>query len=73
MLKIPVRLLALLALVALAFNCQIAVAQQVSGSIYGTVTDQTGAAVPNAKVTITDQDKGTSEVSSYAQTKANYT
>jgi len=59
MLKIPVRLLVLLALVALAFNCQIAVAQQVSGSIYGTVTDQTGAAVPNAKVTITDQDKGT--------------
>ena len=59
MLKTPVRLLVLLALVALAFNCQIAVAQQVSGSIYGTVTDQTGAAVPNAKVTITDQDKGT--------------
>ncbi len=59
MLKTPVRLLVLLALVAVAFSCQIAMAQQVSGSIYGTVTDQTGAAVPNAKVTITDQDKGT--------------
>src|SRR5215470_16631781 len=33
--------------------------QQVFGSIYGTVTDATGSAVPNAKVTITDQDKGT--------------
>ncbi len=33
--------------------------QQVYGSIYGTVTDQTGAAVPNAKVTITDPEKGT--------------
>src|SRR5215831_8040826 len=33
--------------------------QQVFGSIFGTVTDTTGAAVPNAKITITDQDKGT--------------
>src|SRR5690349_2443289 len=33
--------------------------QQVFGSIYGTVTDATGATVPNAKVTITDQEKGT--------------
>lgn len=34
--------------------------QQVSGSIYGTVTDPSGAGVPGAKVTITDQGKGTS-------------
>jgi hypothetical protein len=34
-------------------------AQQVFGSIYGTVTDPTGAAVPSAKVSITDQEKGT--------------
>ena len=33
--------------------------QQVYGSIYGTVTDATGGAIPNAKVTITDQNKGT--------------
>lgn len=37
---------------------QAAWGQQVYGNIYGTVTDQTGAGVPNAKITITDQDKG---------------
>jgi hypothetical protein len=36
-----------------------AYAQQVFGSIFGTVTDSTGAAVTNAKVTVSDQDKGT--------------
>src|SRR6185312_14233655 len=35
-------------------------AQQVFGSITGTVTDPTGSAVANAKVTITDVTKGTS-------------
>jgi Carboxypeptidase regulatory-like domain/TonB dependent receptor len=34
-------------------------AQQVFGRIFGTVTDSTGGAVQNAKVTITDQSKGT--------------
>ncbi len=34
-------------------------AQQVFGRIFGTITDATGGAVPNAKVTITDQNKGT--------------
>src|SRR5437763_4922775 len=34
-------------------------AQQVFGKIFGTVTDATGGAVSNAKVTITDQNKGT--------------
>ena len=34
-------------------------AQQVSGSIYGTVTDKSGGGVPGARVTIADQDKGT--------------
>ena len=34
-------------------------AQQVFGSIYGTISDPTGAPVPNSKVTITDQQKGT--------------
>src|ERR1700751_5614260 len=36
-----------------------AYAQQVFGSIYGTVTDPTGSAVNNAKVTIADVGKGT--------------
>jgi outer membrane receptor protein involved in Fe transport len=35
-------------------------AQAVYGSIYGTVTDPSGAVVPNATVTITDVAKGTS-------------
>ena len=34
-------------------------AQQVFGSIFGTVTDSSGAAVSNAKVVITDVNKGT--------------
>src|SRR5712691_810130 len=33
--------------------------QAVSGNITGTVTDPTGAAVPNAEVLITDSDRGT--------------
>ncbi len=32
--------------------------QQVFGSIYGTVTDPSGAGIPNAKVTISDDNKG---------------
>jgi len=39
-------------------TCQLD-AQQVFGRIFGTVTDATGGAVSNAKVTITDQNKGT--------------
>jgi Carboxypeptidase regulatory-like domain len=35
--------------------------QAVFGSILGTVTDPSGAAVANAKVTVTDQGKGTTE------------
>src|SRR3954454_15448019 len=34
-------------------------AQQIFGRIFGTVTDATGGGVPNAKVTISDQNKGT--------------
>src|SRR5438445_2975281 len=37
-----------------------AAAQAVYGSIFGTITDQTGAAVPNAKVTVSSQRQGTS-------------
>jgi hypothetical protein len=35
-------------------------AQAVYGSIFGTVTDTSGAAVPNATITVTDVSKGTS-------------
>lgn len=49
-----------------------AVGQQVFGSIFGTVTDSTGAAVAGAKVTITDENKGTrSEVTT--DSSGNYT
>jgi len=47
-------------------------AQQVFGSIVGTVTDPSGAAVNGAKVTITDLQKGTkSEVAT--NESGNYT
>jgi hypothetical protein len=46
-------------LLALAAFTTPTFAQQVFGSIYGTVADASGAAVANAKVTITDQSKGT--------------
>jgi hypothetical protein len=39
----------------------IASAQAVYGSILGTITDPSGAAVPNAKITVIDQRKGTSD------------
>src|SRR5438034_11378345 len=48
--------------------------QAVYGSIVGTVTDSTGAAVPNAKITISDTGKGvnysttTNESGNYNQT-----
>src|SRR5438045_910289 len=35
--------------------------QAVYGSIFGTVTDPSGAVIPNAKVTVTDVRKGTSD------------
>ena len=55
--------LATLAVFALVCSLWVPVAngQAVFGSILGTVTDPTGAAVPNAKVTIIDQRKGTSD------------
>lgn len=47
---------ALLVLIATAGSAD---AQQVFGRIFGTVTDASGGAVANARVTITDQSKGT--------------
>ena len=43
----------------LSASVSIGYAQQVFGSIFGTVTDPNGAVVINAKVTITDVNKGT--------------
>jgi hypothetical protein len=53
------------ALFVLALLCGLwasrASAQAVFGSILGTVTDPQGAAVPGAKVTVTDKNKGTTQ------------
>lgn len=55
----------LAAVAALALLCGLwmpkASGQAVYGSILGTITDPSGAAVPNAKVTVTDQRKGTKD------------
>jgi hypothetical protein len=45
--------------IALSFSATIGYAQQVFGSIFGTVTDPAGSVVANAKITITDLNKGT--------------
>jgi hypothetical protein len=54
-----------LALVVITFllcsGAQMALAQAIYGTISGTVTDATGAAVPNAMVTVTDIAKGTTK------------
>ena len=55
----------LCALALLAFSCALftpqAAAQAVFGSIFGTVTDPSGAAVPGVKVVVTSATKGTSQ------------
>ena len=55
----------LCALALLAFSCVLltpqAGAQAVFGSIFGTVTDPSGAAVPGVKVVVTSATKGTSQ------------
>ena len=49
----------------LAIGCLLTIApaqaQSVYGSVFGTVTDKTGAVVPGATVTLTDEAKGTVE------------
>ena len=45
-------------LLGMALCCAIAWSQTSTGSIRGTITDSTNAAVPNAKVTATDVDRG---------------
>ncbi len=58
--------------VSLFFLPETASSQAVYGSIFGTVTDPSGAAVPNAKVTVTDIAKGTSDMTTTNAT-GNYT
>jgi hypothetical protein len=48
-----------LCIVLFLATCATGNAQQVFGSIFGTVTDPTGAVVGNANVTVTDINKGT--------------
>ncbi|MFL6444627.1 MAG: TonB-dependent receptor domain-containing protein [Candidatus Sulfotelmatobacter sp.] len=55
----------IIAVASLVF-CQLSVGQAVYGNILGTVTDKSGAAVPNVDVKITDLDRGTT-----SQVKAN--
>jgi len=55
-----------------SFLPKTALSQAVYGSIFGTVTDPSGAAVPDAKVTITDIAKGTSDMTTTNAT-GNYT
>src|SRR5215470_17233445 len=46
-------------LISLAFLVMSAFGQTVSSSLVGTVLDQTGAVIPSAPVTLTEQDTGT--------------
>jgi len=46
-------------LLAIALSCDMALAQSTFGTIVGTVSDQSGAVVPNATVKITNTDEGT--------------
>ena len=52
----------ILAALTLFFLAVSAIAQTTTGRILGTLTDQTGAAVANATVTVTDVQRGTSRV-----------
>ncbi|HEX3891215.1 MAG TPA: TonB-dependent receptor [Terracidiphilus sp.] len=65
-----------LALAFLACACLLihvsASAQSVYGSIFGTVTDSSGAAIPNAIITVKDESKGT-VVTATANASGDYT
>src|SRR5580704_17343177 len=58
--RFATRVMMLLSVVGLLTLSQSAFGQAVYGSIFGTVTDTTGAVVPGANVTVTDESKGTS-------------
>ena len=54
--KRHIEVIRVLTLVLLAFCSVVSQAQTITGSVNGTVTDPTGAVVPNAKVTATNVD-----------------
>jgi hypothetical protein len=56
----------------LTFLPSAARAQSVYGSIFGTVTDASGAAIPGATVTVTDENKGTT-LTAKSNDSGNYT
>ena len=56
-----IKLISIVCLVIFSTSAQI-YAQAVYGSIYGTITDASGAVVPNATVSVTDVAKGTTSV-----------
>ena len=58
--RFATRVMMLLSVVSLLTLPQAAFGQAVYGSIFGTVTDATGAIVPGATITVTDESKGTS-------------
>ena len=60
--KFPAWRLWLLAVIA-ALTCASASAQLSTATIYGTITDSTGAAVPNATITLTQTDTNFKRVS----------
>lgn len=64
--------LAILFAASLIVNPAHLVAQAVFGSIVGTVTDPTGAVIPNATITVTDVSKGISQTTTSNAT-GNYT
>ena len=58
--RFATRVMMLLSVVGLLTLPQAAFGQAIYGSIFGTVTDTTGAIVPGATITVTDESKGTS-------------
>ena len=57
--RLITRVLMLISVVCLLAFSPSAFGQAVYGSIFGTITDTTGAAVPGATITVTDEAKGT--------------
>jgi len=58
--RFATRVTVLLTAISFLTVSPVAFGQAVYGSIFGTVTDNTGAVVPGASVTVTDETKGTS-------------